>query len=273
MAAPATLDEELTVARDAAREAGLVVMTHFGRPEEVRFKAPDQPVTEADLAADRILRERLCEAFPDYGWLSEETADSRDRLRRSRVWIVDPIDGTNSFVEGRPEFVISVGLVEAGKVVVGVIHNPATGETYHAARGQGAFRNDQRVSVAAPGTSGARRMLVSRSELARGELRGYEEAWSFQPLGSTAYRMVKVADGTAHVFVSAGPKSEWDVCAAALIVEEAGGRAHQIDGGALRFNQPVPRLAGVVTTNGEAFSPVVTPPRETAARSQRRMER
>lgn len=270
---PPRLDAEMEVARAAAEEAGAVVMAHFRRPEEVRFKAPGQPVTEADLAADRILRERLSAAFPDYGWLSEESAASRDRRVRSRVWVVDPIDGTNSFVERRPEFAVCVGLVEAGEPVLGVVHNPATGETYHAVRGGGAFRGRERIRVAPRRASGeAGTMLVSRSELGSGELIQYEEAWRFLPLGCTAYRMVKVADGTAHVFVSARPKSEWDVCAPALIVEEAGGSARRLDGGRLRFNQPVPVLDGVVATNGEDFSPLAAVARGDAAPGERRRE-
>lgn len=257
----ASLQPELDAARDAARAAGAVVMEHFRQVEEVRYKSPDQPVTAADLAADRLLRERLSAAFPSYGWLSEETVDSRDRLARSRVWIVDPIDGTNSFVAGSPEFVVCVGLVEEGEPAVGVVYNPATGELYHAVRGGGAFRNGEPIRVSgarAEGEPGI--MIVSRSELARGELVAYEASWRFLPLGSTAYRMAKVADGTAHVFASAGFKGEWDVCAAALVVREAGGAVSRMDGGPLRFNQPVPRVAGIVATNGEAFVPVA--PRE-----------
>lgn len=265
---------ELEAARQCALDAGTVVMERFRAHAEVHFKSPDQPVTEADLTADRLLRERLTGAFPGYGWLSEETADSRDRLACSRVWIIDPIDGTNSFIEGRPEFVISVGLVEEGEPVVGIIYNPATEEMYWAARGGGAFLNGEPIRVAAqrpenePGI-----MLVSRSELRRGELLAYEHTWQLLPLGSTAYRMVKIADGTAHVFVSAGIKSEWDVCAAMLIVQEAGGTVQQVDGSALRFNQPVPRLRGVVATNGEAFIPVVTAPREDQERNPRSDEK
>lgn len=252
-------DQELAAAREAAVAAGAEVMRHFRRGEEVHFKAPDQPVTAADLAADRLLRERLSALFPSYGWLSEETADSRDRLDLSRVWIVDPIDGTNSFVDGRPEFVISIGLVEDGEPVVGVLFNPVTEELYQAVRGRGADRNGRAVRVAPRDAEQAGVMCVSRSELRRGELVAYEQTWRFLPLGSTAYRMAKVADGTAHVFVTAGGKSEWDVCAAALLVTEAGGEARLFDGGPLRFNQPNPRVPGVVATNGESFEPVVAP--------------
>src|SRR5262249_17965162 len=107
----------------------------FRAETEVRFKSPDQPVTDADLAADRILHEMLLGARPEYGWLSEETRDSPERLGRERLWVVDPIDGTNSFVLGIPEFAVSIGLVDRGRPVIGVVYNPATDELYHAVAG------------------------------------------------------------------------------------------------------------------------------------------
>lgn len=118
-------EQDLVLALDAARAAAEVVRSYIGRNLGVRHKSPDQPLTEADLAADRLLRERLLAARPDYGWLSEETADSEERLGRQSVWIVDPIDGTRSFIAGRPEFSISVGLAVNGTPRVGVIVNPA----------------------------------------------------------------------------------------------------------------------------------------------------
>lgn len=246
-----THEEDLELARGAALAAGEIVMRHFRRPEEVRFKAPDQPVTAADLAADDALRALLTAARPDYGWLSEETADSPERLAHERLWIVDPIDGTNSFIQGIGDFVICVGLAEAGMPVVGVVLNPVTAELYHASAGGGAFRNGERIRVTERSGAGERPVLLaSRAEIARGELEGFEGEWETVPLGSTAYRMVKVADGTGQLTLSRNGKSEWDVCAAAVILQEAGGHSTQIDGAPLRFNLPVPRFHGIVASNG-----------------------
>ncbi|HEU0055500.1 MAG TPA: 3'(2'),5'-bisphosphate nucleotidase CysQ, partial [Longimicrobium sp.] len=212
---------------------------------------PEQPVTEADLAADRILREILLGARPEYGWLSEETKDSPDRLSRERLWVVDPIDGTNSFVEGIAEFAISVGLVEDGRAVVGVVFNPATGELYHAAEGGGAFLDGAPIHVSTPHDETApRTVLASRWEIGRGEFDRFVAPWVVSPLGSTAYKMAKVADGTGDAFISAGPKNEWDVAGAAVIVAEAGGRVTDLAGRALRYNQPDPAWRGVVASNG-----------------------
>lgn len=242
-----SLASDLALATDAVRAAGEAVMRHFRRGEAVHFKAPGQPVTAADLAADEVLRAMLLAQRPQYGWLSEESADSPERLSRSRVWVVDPIDGTNSFVEGRPEFVVSVGLVEAGEPVVAALLNPVTGELYSAQRGAGAWRNGEAIRVAhAPSAEVRPRLAASRSEIGKGEFESWVERWDVLPLGSTAYRMLKVADGTVHGFFSRSTKSEWDVCGAALVLEEAGGTARQTDGSALRFNQPDPAFRGIV---------------------------
>jgi myo-inositol-1(or 4)-monophosphatase len=240
---------DLDLALGAARAAGDTILRFFRRSTEVHYKEPGQPVTEADLAADRLLKRLLLETRSEYGWLSEETADSPDRLDTSRVWIVDPIDGTRSFIDGHPEFAVSIGLAEAGKPVLGVVYNPATDEMYHALAGGGAFRNGDpiRVSVtsALPGS-----MFASRSEIRRGEFASFQTGWTVQPLGSTAYKMVRVADGSGDVFLSRGPKSEWDVCGAALIVAEAGGQVSDAAGAALHFNRADPHLSGVLATNG-----------------------
>src|ERR671921_752148 len=113
-------------------------MTYFRTAHDRWEKAPGQVVTEADLAVDRLLKERLLGARPDHGWLSEETEDDRLRLQRAQAWVVDPIDGTRSFADGVPEFTISVALVEDGAAVIGIVLNPATDELFLAARGQGA---------------------------------------------------------------------------------------------------------------------------------------
>lgn len=244
-----TADLELAIA--AARSAGEAIVPAFHAGQEVRFKSPNQPVTDADLAADRILRDLLLRDRPDYGWLSEETRDSPARLEKERLWVVDPIDGTNSFVKGIPEFGISVALVDRGEVVVGVLFNPVTGEMYHATAGGGAFLNGAPIHVSTTDTLGdARTLLGSRSDIRNGKLAAFEEEWTVTGLGSTAYKMAKVAEGVADAFVSSGPKAEWDVAAAALLVAEAGGRATDLLDRPFRYNQPDPSWRGVAATNG-----------------------
>ncbi|MEJ2186117.1 MAG: 3'(2'),5'-bisphosphate nucleotidase CysQ [Gemmatimonadota bacterium] len=246
---------DLELALRATGEAAAAVMKRFRTDMAVRHKAPGQPVTEADLAADRILREALTRERPDYGWLSEETRDRADRLARRRVWIVDPVDGTRSFVEGMPEFALSVGLAEEGVVVVGVVCNPAAGNLYWAIRGRGAFAADLDDGVPrAARRLGLRRargrsrtLLASRHELADGEFDPFvERGWRVKGAGSTAHKLARLAAGEGDVFLSRGPKSEWDVCAGDLLVTEAGGSVTDLRGAAFRYNRLDPAVYGVL---------------------------
>jgi myo-inositol-1(or 4)-monophosphatase len=249
------LHPDLELALRAARAAADVIRPAFRADMEVRFKGADQPVTDADEEADRVIRRVLLDERPEYGWLSEETADSPERLGKTRVWVVDPIDGTNSFVKGIAEFAVCIGLVEGDRAVLGVVANPVTGETYLAVDGGGAFLNGAPIRVST--TEEAPRLLCSRSELRRGELAAFEAACTLHPLGSTAYKMARVAEGAGDAFVSFGPKNEWDMCAAEVIVREAGGRVSGLDGAPFRYNQPRPAWRGVVASNGRVHAAVV----------------
>lgn len=266
MSGEPSLDADLELARSAVLEAGKAVMRFFGGEQEVRMKGPGQPVTPADLAAEEVLRLRLAGGRPGYGWLSEESVDEPVRLRCGRVWVVDPIDGTRSFISGRSEFAISVALVEGGEPVLGFVYNPAARELFWAARGAGAWLEEGGPPSLVGGRertpAGARRLavrggaqgrppvlLASRSELHAGELESFRAAWELRPTGSTAYKMAGVAAGVGDAFVSRGPKSEWDVCGAHIVVTEAGGRVSDLKGLPLRYNRPDPRLHGVVASS------------------------
>lgn len=266
------LREDLELAVRAATQAGRAVMRRFGADHDVVYKSPDQPLTQADLEANAILEDVLRSERPGYGWLSEETADEPDRLEARRVWIVDPIDGTRSYIEGYPEFAISVGLVEGDRVVAGVVYNPAKGEMFTAIRGEGAHllirergqnedggaavdelaarRRGERLSVRAGTVEEQRVMLASRSEIAAGEFDPFHGGWRIQPVGSTAYKLARIAAGAGDVYLSRGPRSEWDLCAGELLVEEAGGRVTDVEGSALRYNRATPYVHGVLATNG-----------------------
>lgn len=235
---------DLDLAVRAARAAGAVVMQVFRTEMEVTHKSPDQPLTQADIAADRLLRQMLMDVRPEYGWLSEETADTPDRLTREYVWVVDPIDGTRSFISGRAEFSISIGLAHNGQPVLGAVLNPATGELFTSIRGEGAYKEGQRLQVGADRARAA--IVASRSEIKRKHFATLDTDYDIVPLGSTAYKLSRVAEGTADVFLSRGPKGEWDLCAGDLIVREAGGMVTDLQGAPLHYNREQPHITGVL---------------------------
>ena len=239
----ATLDEAARIAAAAGRLIQNVREEGF----ETASKGDMGPVTRADREADELLKRKLLELAP-VAWLSEETADDPARLDADRIWIVDPLDGTKEFVGGLPEYTVAIALVEDGEPVLAVVHNPATGETFSAARGLGARLNGEPIAVEEGG-----RLLASRSELKRGEFEPFAAGWQVEPVGSIQYKLALVAAGRAGVTFSRGPKHEWDVCAGALVVAEAGGIATDLYGDPLRYNQPFPKTKGILAGAPETY--------------------
>ena len=228
-------------------EAGRIIEEVRSAGFNVRSKGKDGPVTEADRRADDYLRRELL-GLLDVGWLSEETADNPDRLAERVLWVVDPLDGTKEFVQGIPEYSVAVALVEDGLPVLGVVHNPSSGETFAAAKDRGATLNGRPIAVREGGS-----ILASRSEMKRGEFAPFMKDWSVSHVGSIEYKLGLVAAGKGAVTLSRGPKWEWDVCAGALLVGEAGGRISDAFGEPLRFNNRFPKVRGVLAGAPEAF--------------------
>jgi myo-inositol-1(or 4)-monophosphatase len=252
------LDHALSIACQATLEAGAAIKGYYRHNYEINDKGHGDPVTSADLAADHILRQQLTTAFPRDGWLSEETLDDAARLTRRRVWVVDPIDGTREFIKGVPEFAISVALVVAGRVALGVVHNPISGELFYALRGQGAYQNGGRpMHVTQRARVAGARIPASRSEFGRGEFDDLAAPLEIVPTGSIAYKLALVAAGRADATWSQGLKHEWDVCAGVLLVEEAGGRVTDLDCRPHRFNRPQPQVNGIVASNGPLHADIM----------------
>ena len=202
-------------------------------------KERGDPVTEADHAADRVLRGIL--PRPGEGWLSEESADDPSRLDKERVWVVDPIDGTREFVQGLPEWCISIGLVEQGVPVAGGIFNPATDEMVLGALEQGVTLNGEPTGVRDSADLDGITVLASRSETRRGEWERFSGApFGIRPCGSVAYKMALVAAGRAEATWTLVPKSEWDVAAGTALVRAGGGRVVLADGSEPSFNSRTP---------------------------------
>ena len=201
--------------------------------------------------------------------MSEETADNPARLEKKWLWVVDPIDGTKEFVSGIPEFSISVALVEEGLPVLGVVFNPATDELFVAEKGQGVWCNGQRVSVSGRDQLAGSLIDASRSEIKRGEFDPFRELVELRITGSIAYKLARVASGQADGTWSRGPKHEWDICAGALLVQEASGVCVDLDGNAFRFNKSWPKVNGIVADNGHLHVDIMAAlaPHRTTART------
>ncbi len=240
-------DADLALATAAAEEAGALAKRLFEDGVDSWTKPGNSVVTEADLAVDRLLHERLAGARPDYGWLSEETADDPARLDREAVWIVDPIDGTRAFVQGGDEWTIAIALCRDGEPVVGVVHNPLRGETFRAAKGDGAFRNDTALSIAAPRDAKALRVAGPKTDR-------WHVGARFIP--SLAYRLVLVADGRFDIALSSDNAFEWDIAAGMLIVAEAGGLARARNGTPLGFNRRDTSVPGLIAGHPDAVAAV-----------------
>ncbi len=199
------------------------------------------PLTAADLAVDRVLREML--PRDGEGWLSEETADDHRRLSCERVWIVDPIDGTREFIEGIPEWCISIGLVKNGLPVAGGILNPATDQLVVGAVGHGVTLNGEPVSPDSSASLDGARVLASRSEVKRGEWDRYVGGgFTVVPCGSVAYKLGQVAAGLADATWTLVPKHEWDVAGGAALMRAAGLHLCHADGSERRFNRAKTKL-------------------------------
>ncbi|MEO5339935.1 MAG: 3'(2'),5'-bisphosphate nucleotidase CysQ [Magnetococcus sp. MYC-9] len=250
------LHTDLALMETAARLAGECIMGYFqpGAPvaTHVRLKEKglNNPVTKADLEADRLLRQQLQGGRPDYGWLSEESLDDAARLDRPRVWIVDPMDGTKEFIRGLPQFAISIGLVERGRPVAACIYNPASRELFSAIQGGGARCNGQSIQVSGQEKLVGASCLASRSETRHGEWDRFNQELVITPMGSIAYKLALVAAGRFDLTFTLTPKNEWDFCAGTLLLQEAGGRVTHKDGQPCLFNQKNPRVLSVLASNG-----------------------
>jgi myo-inositol-1(or 4)-monophosphatase len=216
---------------------------------DVHEKSKNNPVTTADIEANRIIREAIAKAFPDDGWLSEEDQDNTDRLARSRIWVVDPIDGTKEFIEGVPQFAISIAFVVDGRPKVAIVYNPAKSRFYKAAAGQGAYLNNEAIRVSSRSEVNGASLLVSRSEPQR-KFQVFVDHCDIKPVGSIAYRLAKVAGGDGDCTITFRNIHEWDICAGVLMVEEAGGKVVDGEGKTMNFNRESPKHRGVVAANG-----------------------
>jgi len=257
------LGNELTAAKEAAYAAGEIIMKRYQEEYEVQEKLLDngrieEIVTEVDKEADNTIIRLLGEKFPEYGILTEESRDNEKRLEKDYVWIIDPIDGTQDFVEETGEFAVHIGLSYRDEAVLGVVYEPATDTMYFGVKGQGAFKEKegltQRLKVSDKSNLREAKVALSRSSLTDKDMQDRLEDMDFaesQVIGSMGSKFAYIAEGRFDVYFSINPKSkEWDTCAPQVILEEAGGKVTDMNGDALRYNKKdVYNREGVIASN------------------------
>jgi myo-inositol-1(or 4)-monophosphatase len=218
------------------REAGALSLSLFRTELKNWTKGASSPVSEADIAVNDLIEQRLRSATPDYGWLSEESADDQTRLAKQLVWIVDPIDGTRGYLAGREDWCVSVALVEHASPVLAAVFVPASDEFFFAVRGEGATRNGVPVR-ATSGTGLDFPRVAGPKPLVERLNRSSAEITLYPRIGSLALRLCRVAEGRLDAAFAGGQSRDWDLAAANLIVQEANGSMTTLSGDSILYNR------------------------------------
>jgi 3'(2'), 5'-bisphosphate nucleotidase len=251
------MDKELELAKNLAVDAGAILMNYYLQSVSVDWKAPGDPVTAADREANEFIVTRLKDEFPEYGILSEEEEDDFVRLDRSKVWMIDPMDGTREFIDHREDFAVQIGLVSEGVPVLGVVYQPVTKKLYFAAEGMGAFLLSggavTPLHVSTEQTASQLVLAVSRSHRSK-RIEAIRDRLSIKEtieMGGVGLKVGLVCEGRAHIYIHPGGKTKlWDTCAPEAILREAGGRMTDTMNNPLRYDSKELRnLNGLVATN------------------------
>jgi myo-inositol-1(or 4)-monophosphatase len=250
----------LRAVRDSCVEAGEIAHALF-RPGAMTAartwsKSGGSPVTEADIGVDTFLRIRLSVLMPEAAWLSEETVDDELRLSRRFVWVVDPIDGTRAYMNGSPDWAVCVALLDEGQPILGVVHAPACDATYTAVLGAGAQRNGEAIA-AAPKTSLATARIAGPKPMldALARLEAFEPA---DKIPSLALRLVRIADGTIDAGLVSPDARDWDIAAADLVLNEAGGLLSDGTGQPVIYNRETPVHGMLVASSASLATPLLS---------------
>jgi len=262
-------DRELQLAVQLAREAGAAVLDYYDQPLLVEQKedASDfEPVTQADRTANELIVSAIQAEFPDDGILAEESIDTDHRLEKSRVWVIDPLDGTNGFIKRDGDFAVQIGLAVNGEPVLGVVYQPLPGVLYRAVRGSGSWIErtgfmPQRTVVSDNKDPQNMRLAASRSHRSP-RMDQVVNAFGFKEevrRGSVGVKIGLIIEQQCDLYIHLSSRTkQWDTCAPEIILSESGGRLTDLFGGPLRYNSPqVKNQNGIVATNGAAHPMVV----------------
>lgn len=247
---------ELSIIRQALAVAGHRMQELAHKGLTVQTKSDGSPVTNADLEVNNIVQEAVLGTFPDDGWLSEELPDNPIRLQKNRVWILDPIDGTKPFIKSLPQFAVSLALIDHGQPAIGIIFNPATKEYFCGVHSAHPTVNDQPLQVRRAHQDRFS-FLVNTGPLNRATIRSWRERANCRTMfGSIAYSLALVAAGHIDGVLNIGTQNEWDIAAAVLLVQSAGGIVADRDLKPVQFNQPLPVVNGIIAARPDAI-PVI----------------
>jgi myo-inositol-1(or 4)-monophosphatase len=231
---------------ELALDRAAAVLSQFASGNMIADRKPSDRslVTEADRSVNRLLRDLLVR--DQEGWLSEESTDDLQRLEKHRIWVVDPLDGTQEFVAGIPEWSVSIAMVEGGRAIAGGVCNPATGEVFLGSKETGVTRNGKQVQAGKKDRLEGAVVLASRSEVGRGDWERFQNSsFLIHPVGSVAYKLARVAAGLADATWTLSPKNEWDVAAGVALVEAAGGFVQLLPNLPPTFNKKATLLPGL----------------------------
>jgi 3'(2'), 5'-bisphosphate nucleotidase len=260
-------ERELRVAIDLARQAGAAALKYYGTPLLVEHKSNfDEPVTQADYAANTIIIAGLKEAFPDDGLLSEESKDTSRRLGKERVWIIDPLDGTGGFIAGDGDFAVQIGLAVGEQSVLGVVYQPVPDILYWACKDKGSWVvrpniEPERLSVSDEINPNRMRIAVSRSHRSP-RMDRVIRLFNFKEevrRGSVGIKIGLIVERMCDLYIHLSSRvKEWDTCAPSIILHEAGGELTDLFGIPLRYNQrDVQHHNGLVATNRVSHERVI----------------
>jgi myo-inositol-1(or 4)-monophosphatase len=241
----------------AVREAGALALSMFQTPIRNWTKGPSSsPVCEADIAVDKLLRERLMAAGDGIAWLSEESADDATRLGARYVWIVDPIDGTRAYIAGLSDWAVSAALIEGRRPVAACLYAPALDEFFMARAGTGATLNGAPIAVTKGADLQNLRITGPKNLLER--LTPLLPPFTTVPRArSLALRLARLAQGAYDVAFAGSNSHDWDLAAADLLVHEAGGALTPLTGGNVAYNQPVPRHGMLVAAGRDRHAALI----------------
>lgn len=234
---------------NAIIQAGQIAKDYGKKEIKVWQKSESQPVTNADIEINEFLKKFFEKISPDFGWLSEESQDDLSRKNKSYFWCVDPIDGTRSFINKKPEYTISVALIKKNIPIIGIIYNPLTKELFFAEKNKGAVCNDKKITVNNEKNIKNCKIAISSSEERTIKNFSFFKNLNSIKMGSIAYKVALAAKGEIDIALSFTKKNDWDLAAAFVLLSEAGGTMTNLDGKNIKFNSDSLKITNVLACN------------------------